>query len=123
MNLAEAWQGSFASANERVAEAIAVVRDEWARAAAEGVSETELEAAKTYLTGSYPLRFDGNGPIANMLVGLQTEGLPIDYVTNRNAYVEAVTLEDIRRVAARLMRPEALHFVVVGQPVGLTTTP
>lgn len=123
MNLAEAWQGSFASANERVAEAIAVVRDEWARAAAEGVTETELEAAKTYLTGSYPLRFDGNGPIANMLVGLQTEGLPIDYVTNRNAYVEAVTLEDIRRVAARLMRPEALHFVVVGQPVGLTTTP
>lgn len=122
MNLIEIWQGSFASANDRVAEAIAVVRDEWARAAANGVTAAELDAAKTYLTGSYPLRFDGNGPIANMLVGLQSEGLPIDYVTKRNAYIEAVTLDDVRRVAARLMRPEALHFVVVGRPVGLITT-
>lgn len=121
-NLTEIWQGSFASANERVGEAIAVVRDQWAKAAANGVTEAELAAAKTYLTGSYPLRFDGNGPIANMLVGLQSEGLPIDYVTRRNAYVEAVTLDDVRRVAARLMQPEALHFVVVGRPVGLVTT-
>jgi len=122
-NLAEIWQGSFASANERVAEAIAVIREEWTRAATDGVTAEELEAAKTYLTGSFPLRFDGNGPIANMLVGLQSEGLPIDYVTKRNAYVETVTQEDIRRVAARLMRPGDLHFVVVGQPVGLVTTP
>lgn len=121
-NLAEIWQGSFASANERVAEAIAVIREEWTRAATDGVTAEELEAAKTYLTGSFPLRFDGNGPIANMLVGLQSEGLPIDYVTKRNAYVETVTQEDIRRVAARLMRPGDLHFVVVGQPVGLVTT-
>lgn len=122
-NLAEIWQGSFASANERVAEAIAVIREEWTRAATDGVTAEELEAAKTYLTGSFPLRFDGNGPIANMLVGLQSEGLPIDYVTKRNAYVETVTQEDVRRVAARLMRPGDLHFVVVGQPVGLVTTP
>lgn len=121
-NLAEIWQGSFASANERVAEAIAVIREEWTRAATDGVTAEELEAAKTYLTGSFPLRFDGNGPIANMLVGLQSEGLPIDYVTKRNAYVETVTQEDVRRVAARLMRPGDLHFVVVGQPVGLVTT-
>jgi zinc protease len=75
-----------------------------------------LEATKTYLTGSYPLRFDGNGPIASILVGMQMEGMPIDYVTTRNDKVEAVTMEDIKRVAARLFKPEALHFVVVGQP-------
>src|SRR5690606_30111855 len=89
MDLAETWQGSFASANEKVAEAIAVVRAEWSKVAAEGVSAAELEAAKTYLTGSYPLRFDGNGPIANILVGMQSERLPIAYVNERNAYIEA----------------------------------
>ncbi len=119
MDLAETWQGSFASANEKVAEAIEVVRAEWTKAAAKGVSEAELAAAKTYLTGSYPMRFDGNGPIANILVGMQSERLPIAYVNERNAYIEAVTLDDIRRVARRLMSPDALRFVVVGKPVGL----
>ncbi|MGC1427140.1 MAG: pitrilysin family protein [Albidovulum sp.] len=121
MNLSETWQGSFSSANEKVAEAIDVVRAEWARAAAEGVSAEELETAKTYLTGSYPLRFDGNGPIANILVGMQSEGLPISYVNDRNAYIEAVTVDDIKRVAAQRMKVEDLRFVVVGQPVGLDT--
>ncbi|MCV2866689.1 M16 family metallopeptidase [Albidovulum sediminicola] len=122
MDLAETWQGSFASANEKVAEAIAVVRDEWAKVAVEGVSEAELAAAKTYLTGSYPLRFDGNGPIADILAGMQLDGLPVDYLVNRNAYVEAVTAQDVKRVAARLMDAGALRFVVVGQPQGLQAT-
>lgn len=122
MDLAETWQGGFASANEKVAEAIEVVRAEWARAAAEGVTAEELEAAKTYLTGSYPLRFDGNGRIADILVGMQLEGLPTSYVNDRNAYIEAVTLDDIKRVAARLMKPADLRFVVVGRPEGLTAT-
>ena len=122
MDLAETWQGSVQSANEKVAEAIGVIRDEWAKAATQGVSESELTAAKTYLTGAYPLRFDGNGPIADILVGMQMQGLPIDYVVNRNAYIEAVTLDDVKRVAARLMHPEGLRFVVVGQPAGLVAT-
>ncbi|MCP5323616.1 M16 family metallopeptidase [Albidovulum sp.] len=119
MDLAETWQGSFASANEKVAQAVSVVRAEWARIAAEGASDAEIAAAKTYLTGSYPLRFDGNGPIATILVGMQLDGLPVDYLVNRNSYVEAVTAEDIRRVAARLMDGGKLRFVVVGQPKGL----
>lgn len=119
MDHAELLLGQFATANETVAEAIGVVRGEWARIATEGVTEEELAATKTYLTGSYPLRFDGNAPIANILVGMQMEGLPIDYSATRNAKIEAVTLDDLARVAARLFRPDDLHFVVVGQPVGL----
>ena len=49
-------------------------------------------------------------------------GLPPEYVVNRNDYVAAVTLEDVNRVAAQLLRPDDLHFVVVGQPVGLEST-
>ncbi|MXQ08580.1 insulinase family protein [Alphaproteobacteria bacterium GH1-50] len=111
--------GRMASANDRVGEAIDVVRDEWAKIAAEGVTETELEEAKTYLTGAYPLRFEGNAPIARIMVGMQTMDLDPDYITTRNDKVNAVTLEDVRRVAARIYQPENLRFVVVGQPEGV----
>jgi len=53
---------------------------------------------------------------------MQMIGLTPDYVVDRNAFIEAVTLEDVNRVAAELLRPEDLHFVVVGKPQGLETT-
>lgn len=114
--------GQFSSANDRIAEAIDVVRAEWTRVAETGVAEEELASIKTYLTGAYPLRFDGNGPIARIMVGMQMQGLPIDYINTRNDKVNAVTMDDIKRVAARLYDPDALRFVVVGQPVGLIPT-
>jgi zinc protease len=116
---AEMYLGQFSASNDKVAEAKDVVRAEWARIAAEGLTEEELATTKTYLTGSYPLRFDGNGNIASILVGMQMDDLPIDYPVTRNAKIEAVTMDDIRRVAKRLYLPDALHFVVVGQPTGL----
>lgn len=121
-DLASIYLGSVASGNARIAEAIDVIRAEWTRLANEGVTEKELEAAKTYLTGAYPLRFDGNGRIAGIMVGMQMQGLPIDYIATRNDKVNAVTLEDIKRVAGELLKPEELHFVVVGKPEGLETT-
>ncbi|MEM6384862.1 MAG: pitrilysin family protein [Pseudomonadota bacterium] len=111
--------GQFATSNDRVAEAIEVVLDEWGKIAADGVTEEELETAKTYLTGAYPLRFDSNAAIARILVGMQLDGLPIDYIETRNGKVEAVTLDDVKRVVKRLYRPDELRFVVVGQPEGL----
>jgi zinc protease len=111
--------GSFSSSNELVAEAIAVIRDQWQDLAQDGVTQDELDAAKRFLTGAYPLRFDGNGRIAGILAGMQADGMPVDYIATRNDRVEAVTLQDVARVADRLLRPEDLHFVVVGQPEGL----
>lgn len=119
---AELYIGSFASANDRVARGVELVRQEWQRMHDEGITQQELDDAKTYLTGSYPLRFDGNGPIANILTGMQLENLSTDYVVTRNEQVNAVTLEDVKRVAKRLLKPEALHFTVVGRPEGLETT-
>lgn len=111
--------GRVASATDRIAEAVEVIRNEWRRMAEEGVTAEELEAAKTFLTGAYPLRFDSNGAIANILVGMQTMGLEPGYIATRNDRVNAVTLEDVRRVAKRVLLPEELLFVVVGQPEGL----
>ena len=116
---AKTWQGSFASANGKVAEAISVIRDEWRKMAKGGVTQQELDAAKTYLTGAYPLRFDGNGTIAGILVGMQMDGFPIDYPAGRNAKIEAVTAEDVAAVSKRLLDADALRFVVVGKPEGI----
>jgi zinc protease len=116
------WMGQVQSANDRIAEAIEVIRAQWADIAENGVTEEELDAAKKYLTGAYPLRFDGNAPIANIITGMQIQGMPIDYSATRNERVNAVTLEQVRDVAKRYLRPDALRFVVVGQPQGLTST-
>ncbi len=116
---AELMAGRFSTSNDRAAEAIDLVRREWTRLAAEGVSRTELERVQTYLTGAYPLRFDGNANIARILVGMQADGLPIDYVDTRNDKVMAVTLGDITRVARRMLDAGGLRFVVVGQPEGV----
>ncbi|MEL6700933.1 MAG: insulinase family protein, partial [Pseudomonadota bacterium] len=119
---AQMYLGSVRSSNDRIGQAIDVIRDEWTRMADEGVTAEELEETKLYLTGAYPLRFDGNGTIANILAGMQMQDLGVDYIATRNDKVNAVTLEEINRVAAELLQPENLHFVVVGQPDALETT-
>lgn len=120
-DLADAYMGTVSSANDRIAEAIAVIKDQWKLAAENGVTEEELGNAKTFLTGAYPLRFDGNSTIAGILVGMQLIGLDAEYIKTRNEKVERVTLADVKRVAAELMDPDGLHFVVVGKPEGLVT--
>lgn len=116
--LADSWGGGMATANDRTAEAVALLRETWARLR-DGVSEQELTDAKTYLTGEYPLRFDGNRRISGILAGMQLMGMTPDYINTRNARVEAVTAADVRRVAQRMLDPDALEFVLVGRPEGM----
>jgi zinc protease len=113
------YLGGVQTTNARISESLEIIKAEWARVAAEGVTADELDRAKRYLTGAFPLRFDSNRGIARYLVGLQEQGLGSDYIDRRNGEVEAVTLEDIRRVAARLLKPDALSIVVAGKPTGL----
>lgn len=116
--LGETWQGGMATANDKTAEAVALVREVVGKIR-EGVTDKELADAKTYLTGEYPLRFDGNGKIAGILTGMQLMGMPRDYVNTRNGMIEKVTAADVKRVADRLLDPAKLEFVLVGLPVGL----
>ncbi len=119
---AEMLTGSLSTANDKAAEAIQVIRDVWADVAQNGVTQKELDDTKTFMTGAYPLRFDGNGTIASILVGMQILGLPKEYPATRNARVVAVTLADVKRVAARLLTPGSLTFVVVGDAVGVKSS-
>lgn len=111
--------GMVGTQNARVKQSIDLIRAEWRRMAEKGVTAAELKAAKTYLTGSYPLRFASSSNISRMLVGVQLEDLGIDYFDKRNSYIRAVTADDIMRVAKKLLDPKNLTFVVVGDPKGL----
>ncbi|WP_134725058.1 M16 family metallopeptidase [Paracoccus luteus] len=117
--LGQTWQGGMATANDKTAQAVALVRQVW-DGMRDGVTERELADAKTYLTGEYPLRFDGNGKIAGILTGMQLMGMPRDYVNTRNPRIAAVTAEDVQRVAERLLDSGDLRFVLVGRPERVT---
>lgn len=115
------FMGGVATENARVGQSIDIIRRELERLWDEGVTAEELDDAKTYLTGSFPLSFDTSRKIAAQLAYIQREGLGIAYVERRNDFIEAVTVEQIRRVAGRLLQPENLLWVVVGDPAGLGT--
>jgi zinc protease len=111
--------GGAATRNDRAGETIELIKSELKRFATEGPTPRELQDAKTYLTGSYALRFDSNQKIADQLLSIREQELGIDYVEKRNSLIEAVTLEDVKRVAKRLIDADTLVFTVVGKPEGL----
>ncbi len=111
--------GSVATKNDSIAQSLDVIREQLTRMAESGPTETELENAKKYLTGSYALRFDSNSKIATQLLGIMQDNLGIDYVDKRNALIEAVTIEDARRVAKRLLKTADLIVTIVGKPANL----
>ena len=113
------YMGGVATRNDGVAQSLEIIRAEIARLAENSVSAEELSVAKQYLTGAFPLRLDTGGKVAGILVHMQFDSLGIDYLDRRNAYIEAVTLDDIGRVAQRLLDPERMRIVVVGDPKNL----
>ncbi len=115
-DFASVWLGGLGTNNASVAEALDVVRAEITRMAEGDVSQAELDDAKTYLTGSFPLRLTSNDRIASLLVSMQANDLGPDYLDNRNSFIDAVTLEDVKRVAAKLYDPARLSTIVVGDP-------
>lgn len=117
------FMGGAATKNERVGETLKIIDQELKRIATDGVGEKELTDAKTYLTGSYPLRFDTNSKIASQMLGIQMENLGIDYVERRNDLINDVTIADLKRVAKELIKPGNLIVTVVGKPVGVKSIP
>lgn len=110
------------SASERVGDSLRVIKAELMRIR-EGVTDSELAEAKTYLSGSLALSLDSSSSVANLLHGLQIDRQPRDYLDRRAALIGAVKAEDVRRVAGRILREEAMTTVVVGRPAGVTAEP
>ena len=70
-----------------------------------------------------PLQLSSSAAIARLVLQVRHDKLGIDYLNRRNGLIEAVTLEDVKRVAKRLLDPAKFAVVVVGQPEGVESTP
>ena len=122
MRLTALISGGAGTNNENVAESLKIIQTEWRRMRDDGVTEDELSQAKSYLTGSFPLRLSSTDRIARMLVSIQYHDLGVDYIKRRASYIKAVTRDDIAKLARRLLDPEGLTFVIVGKPKAVKAT-
>jgi zinc protease len=122
LKFAGLYIGSVSTRNEKAGEALGVVMDVLRKMATDGPTQMELDNAKTFLTGSYALRFDSNNKISSQLLGLQQQNLAIDYINTRNSKIEAVTLDQVKAQAKRLIESDKLIVTVVGKPEGLKST-
>jgi len=112
--------GGTATRNDATKDTLDVIDTELARMAKEGPTADELDKAKTYLKGSFALGLDTSTKISNQLVSMQLDNLGIDYIDKRSALIDAVTLDDARRMAKRLLEGGML-VTVVGRPQGVTS--
>jgi zinc protease len=111
--------GGTSTKNERAKESLEVIGAEILDMSANGPTEEELVKGKKYLIGSYPLRFDTSAKIAGQLVHIQLDGFGPEWMIERNRLIEAVTMEDARRVSKRLFGDGAMSVTIVGRPVGV----
>jgi len=106
--------GDVATKRSSTKQTIAAMRDVLRDFAQNGPTEAELADAKTYLTGSWPLAFSSNVGIADQLGIFERLDLPVDYIRNRNALINAVTLDQVKQASHRLFNPARLSVVVAG---------
>ncbi|HSI41556.1 MAG TPA: pitrilysin family protein [Xanthobacteraceae bacterium] len=114
--------GGTATKNDRAGESIALIREEYRKLLEQGPSAAELADAKSYLIGSFALRFDSSAKVAGQLLQIQLDELGIDYIDRRNTLIAAVSLDDIKRVATRLAAQPDLLVSVVGRPDGVVSS-
>jgi zinc protease len=107
--------GGTATRADRTAETLKVIEGEIQRLAETGPTQDELDKAKSYLKGAYALNLDTSNKIAGALLQIQLDDLGIDYMNRRSGMIDAVTLDDAKRVAQRLLKSGML-VTVVGRP-------
>jgi zinc protease len=115
--------GGTATRADRTNETVDLVQKEIHRFAEDGPTAAELAEAKNYLNSSFALNLDTSSKIASLLVQLQLDGLNTDYFTKRPDMINAVTLDDAKRVAKRLLDSGLLVTVVGKQQAVASTTP
>ena len=114
--------GSVATSNSRVKDSLDIIRREWRKMSELAISEEELQEAKNYINGSFPLRLDSTRRIAQMLLAVQVNRLGIEYLNRRASIINSVTRDQVKTVAKRLLDPGLFTVVVVGKPAGISSS-
>ncbi|MCK5374878.1 MAG: insulinase family protein [Alphaproteobacteria bacterium] len=111
---------STSTANNNVPEMLDLIYKEWDKMRNTPVSEKELAEAKSYIIGSLPLSLTSTNSIAKILLSLQLDYLPIDYLDNRENKINAVNIDNIEAISKRLLDIEKMTTIMVGNPPALT---
>ena len=107
------FQVGLQTKNVSAREAISLAREEMTRMQKEPVSEKEIEGARKYLIGSFPMRMDTQGKLVNFLLQMEYYGLGLDYPEKYPRLIQSVSREDVLRVARKYLHPENCILVVV----------
>jgi zinc protease len=113
---ARKYAGSFRvviqTKNESAKESIALARKELERLMSEPVSEAELEAAKKFMIGNFPLKYADQLEYGKFLAQIEFYGLGSDYPDKYASLINAVSPDDILRVAKKYLKPENVMVIV-----------
>lgn len=109
-------QISTSTVNESVSELLSLVREEWTKMIATPVEDQELDEAKSYLIGSLPLSLTSTDAIASIILSLQLEHLPKDYLDSYKDKISAITKEEIQSAAKRILDKDSFTTILVGKP-------
>ena len=116
------WVASAEVRTEVTDSALVEMMNQLRRIREEPVSPAELEAAKSYLTGNFPLRIETAGQIAGQVAQTELLGLPTEALTQYRERISVVTAEEVQRVAQQYIRPDQATIVVVGDATKVADT-
>lgn len=108
------FEASTNTRSEATGEVLRLMVDEFWRLQRDRVGERELADAKAYLTGSFPLTIETPDAIATQVLNVVVYGLPVEELESFRTRVNAVSVDDIQRVARYYLRPDRLSIVLVG---------
>ncbi len=106
---------SLQTRNATAGQALSSVLKELRQIRQSPVTDQELSEAKSYLIGSFPLRFDTTAKLADVLSLVELHGLGLNYFSNYPKWIGQVTKEDVLRVARQYLHPDQHALVVVGK--------
>lgn len=115
--------GTTGTRADRATDTVEAIDSEIKRMATDGPTQQELDEAKSYLKGSQMLALDTSSKLAAGLLQYQLDDVGIDYIERRNGIVDAVTLDDAKRVAQQLWGKGLLSVVVGRAPQAAAATP
>lgn len=120
MKSASLIQANMSASNEKVEEAVRLLKEQWSELGKDGPTAEELADAKSFLAGSLLLQLTSNNDIAAVMNDMQRDGLDPDYINKRNGYIRDVTIDDVKRVSEKVLKADQLTTVLVGKPKNMT---
>lgn len=108
--------------NDKVQEVLELIRQEWIKMHDTEISQQELEDAKAYLIGSMPLALSSTSQISSLMLSMMLDNLPGTYLDDVGDRIAEIDINDVSRIARRLLNPALFTIILVGDPADITPT-